>query len=55
MVSARRRTERWVLRLPGTTPHLLGISREVEHAATVAAAGVGVGPEVIAFIRPEAI
>jgi thiamine kinase-like enzyme len=25
----------------------------VEHAATVAAAGVGVGPEVIAFIRPE--
>jgi thiamine kinase-like enzyme len=25
----------------------------VEHAATVAAAGVGVGPEVTAFIRPE--
>jgi thiamine kinase-like enzyme len=25
----------------------------VEHAATVAAAGVGVGPEVVAFIRPE--
>src|SRR5205823_6646630 len=23
------------------------------HAATVAAAGVGVGPEVVAFIRPE--
>lgn len=42
-----------VLRLAGNDTHLLGISREVEHAATVAAAGVGVGPEVVAFIRPE--
>ena len=48
---ARRPT--WVIRLAGNDTHLLGISREVEHAATVAAAGVGVGPEVIAFIRPE--
>ena len=47
------RTERWVIRLAGNDTHLLGISREVEHAATVAAAGVGVGPEVTAFIRPE--
>jgi thiamine kinase-like enzyme len=53
LVSARRRKERWVLRLAGNDTHLLGISREVEHAATVAAAGVGVGPEVTAFIRPE--
>jgi thiamine kinase-like enzyme len=45
--------ERWVIRLAGNDTHLLGISREVEHAATVAAAGVGVGPEVTAFIRPE--
>ncbi len=45
--------ERYVLRLAGNDTHLLGISREVEHAATVAAAGVGVGPEVTAFIRPE--
>src|SRR4029077_19778482 len=45
--------ERYVLRLAGNDTHLLGISREVEHAATVAAAGVGVGPEVAAFIRPE--
>ena len=45
--------ERWVIRLAGKDTHLLGISREVEHAATVAAAGVGVGPEVTAFIRPE--
>lgn len=44
---------RFVLRLAGNDTHLLGISREVEHAATVAAAGVGVGPEVVAFVRPE--
>ncbi len=44
---------RYVVRLAGNDTHLLGISREVEHAATVAAAGVGVGPEVAAFIRPE--
>ena len=42
-----------VLRLAGNDTHLLGISREVEHAATVAAAGVGVGPEVVAYLRPE--
>ncbi|MEX1169236.1 MAG: phosphotransferase [Chloroflexota bacterium] len=52
-VDAAETTERWVLRLAGNDTHLLGISREVEHAATVAAAGVGVGPEVTAFIRPE--
>src|SRR4249919_673223 len=45
--------DRWVIRLAGNDTYLLGISREVEHAATVAAAGVGVGPEVTAFIRPE--
>jgi thiamine kinase-like enzyme len=45
--------EQWVIRLAGNDTHLLGISREVEHAATVAAAGVGVGPEVTAFIRPQ--
>jgi thiamine kinase-like enzyme len=43
--------EKYVMRLAGNDTHLLGISREVEHAATVAAAGVGVGPEVTAFIR----
>jgi thiamine kinase-like enzyme len=45
--------DRYVIRLAGNDTHLLGISREVEYAATVAAAGVGVGPEVVAFIRPE--
>ena len=52
-VDADGMDQRWVIRLAGNDTHLLGISREVEHAATVAAAGVGVGPEVTAFIRPE--
>jgi thiamine kinase-like enzyme len=52
-VDASGTTDRWVIRLAGNDTHLLGISREVEHAATVAAAGIGVGPEVTAFIRPE--
>ena len=53
LVTAPGTADRWVLRLAGNDTHLLGISREVELAATVAAAGVGVGPEVTAFIRPE--
>ncbi|HZM71851.1 MAG TPA: phosphotransferase [Candidatus Polarisedimenticolia bacterium] len=53
LVRASGGDDRYVVRLAGNDTHLLGISREVEHAATVAAAGVGVGPEVVAFIRPE--
>lgn len=53
LVDVAGRLDRYVIRLAGNDTHLLGISREVEHAATVAAAGVGVGPEVTAFIRPE--
>jgi len=53
LITAGGTSDRWVIRLAGNDTHLLGISREVEHAATVAAAGVGVGPEVAAFIRPE--
>ena len=52
-IDAAGTEDRWVIRLAGNDTHLLGISREVERAATVAAAGVGVGPEVTAFIRPE--
>jgi len=37
-----------------TDTHRSASSREVEHAATVAAAGVGVGAEVVAFLRPRA-
>jgi thiamine kinase-like enzyme len=53
LVTVNGRRDRYVIRLAGNDTHLLGISREVEHAATIAAAGVGVGPEVTAFIRPE--
>src|SRR5919109_2193157 len=53
LVTIRGERDRYVIRLAGNDTHLLGISREVEYAATVAAAGVGVGPEVTAFIRPE--
>ena len=53
LVTASEGDDRYVIRLGGNDTHLLGISREVEHGATVAAAGVGVGPEVVAFIRPE--
>jgi len=38
-----------VVRLPGKDTELLGIDREAERAATEAAAGVGVGPEVVDF------
>src|SRR3954462_15949080 len=53
LVEIAGRRDRYVIRLAGNDTHLLGISREVEHAAAVAAAGVGVEPEVTAFIRPE--
>ena len=53
LITAAGTSERYVIRLAGNDTHLLGISREDEHAAKVAAAGVGIGPEVTAFIRPE--
>ena len=53
LVTVSGSADRFVIRLAGNDTHLLGISREVELAATTAAAGVGVGPEVVAFIRPE--
>src|SRR6266581_697226 len=53
LIDVEGTADRYVVRLAGNDTHLLGISREVELAATVAAAGVGVGPEVVAFIRPE--
>jgi thiamine kinase-like enzyme len=43
----------FVLRIGGKDTALLGIDREAEHAATVVAAGLGVGPDVIAFLEPE--
>jgi thiamine kinase-like enzyme len=41
-----------VVRLPGKDTDLLGIDREAERAATVAAAAIGIGPDVIGF-EPE--
>ncbi len=45
--------ESFVLRIGGANTELLGINREYEYAATVAAAGLGLAPEVVHFIRPE--
>ena len=45
--------EAYVLRIVGKDTNLLGIDRSVELAATKAAAAVGVGPEVVAFVEPE--
>jgi thiamine kinase-like enzyme len=45
----------YAVRLGGEDTHLLGISREVEHAATLAAAAVGVAPEVIAWLPADGI
>jgi thiamine kinase-like enzyme len=53
VVSAPDLPERYVIRMGGSDTLLLGISREFEQAASAAAASVGVGPEVVAYIRPE--
>jgi thiamine kinase-like enzyme len=45
--------EAFVLRIGGKDTDLLGIDRSVEHAASLAAAEAGVGPEVVAFVEPE--
>jgi len=43
----------FVLRIGGKDTELLGIDRAHEHAASLVAAGLGVGPEVVAFVEPE--
>ncbi len=45
--------EAFVLRVAGKDTGLLGIDRTVELAATRAAAALGIGPEVVAFVEPE--
>ena len=45
--------EVFVLRISGEKTDLLGIDREQEYAANHAAAGIGIAPEVIHFVRPE--
>jgi thiamine kinase-like enzyme len=46
-------TEVIVLRIGGKDTELLGIDRSVEHEASLVAAELDVGPEVIGFLEPE--
>jgi thiamine kinase-like enzyme len=44
----------WVLRV--TEPaEMLGADRDAEYSATVTAAGLGIGPVVLAYLRPERV
>jgi thiamine kinase-like enzyme len=43
----------YVLRMGGQNTELLGIDRVTEHAASVRAAEIGVGPEVADLVQPE--
>jgi thiamine kinase-like enzyme len=43
----------YVLRMGGQRTELLGIDRVTEHAASVRAAEIGVGPQVFAFVESE--
>jgi thiamine kinase-like enzyme len=45
--------ETFVLRIGGADTEQLGIDRAVEHDASLAAAELGIGPEVVAFVEPE--
>jgi len=45
--------EAFVLRIAGADTELLGINREYEYAAHLAAGKLGIAPEVFYFIRPE--
>lgn len=43
----------FVLRMGGERTELLGIDRTFEHAASLRAAEIGLGPEVVYFVEPE--
>jgi len=45
--------EAFVLRISGENTEFLGIDREFEYAANLAAGKLGIAPEVFYFIRPE--
>jgi thiamine kinase-like enzyme len=45
--------ETYVVRIGGKDTDLLGIDRRVEHGASLVAAELGVGPEVVAFLEAE--
>jgi thiamine kinase-like enzyme len=46
--------QEYVLRVTGEA-EMLGADREAEYAATVMAGGLGIGPQVLAYLRPEKI
>ena len=46
--------EAFVLRMGGSRTELLGIDRAVEHAASLRAEEIGIGPPVVAFVESEA-
>jgi len=45
--------EHFVLRISGSNAERLGINRELEREALLAASNAGIGPEVVHFILPE--
>ena len=45
--------ESFVLRIGGNDTERLGIDRAVEHRASLNAAALGIGPEVVDFLEPE--
>jgi thiamine kinase-like enzyme len=45
--------ESFGLRIGGKDTELLGIDRSDEHGASLVAAQLGIGPEVVAFLEPE--
>jgi hypothetical protein len=45
--------ETFVLRIGGKDTELLGIDRAAEHRASLVAAELGIGPEVVQFVEPE--
>jgi len=47
--------ETFVLRVGGKDTELLGIDRGVEREAAAVAAGLGIGPEVVAFVESEGL
>jgi thiamine kinase-like enzyme len=46
-------SEEFVLRVGGKDTELLGIDRSAEHGASLVAAELAIGPEVVRFIEPE--
>lgn len=46
-------SETYVLRIGGANAELLGVNRQIEYEANLAAARIGIAPEVVYLIEPE--